>query len=157
MHGRLVKGAAVLTLVAVLVSGCETIKRYPKTAIGAVGGATVGGLIAGAAAANPAGVAAGVIGGLLLGGLVGNLLDERDRKLQAHAAATALESTPSGKSVPWKNPDTGHSGTVKPTKTYQSASGAYCRDYTTTVQLEGKQERATGKACRQPNGTWRVA
>src|SRR5262245_54436864 len=50
MHGRLVKGAAVLTLVAVLVSGCETIKRYPKTAIGAVGGATVGGLIAGAAA-----------------------------------------------------------------------------------------------------------
>src|SRR5215471_17842079 len=132
-----VKGIAVVTLAALLVTGCETVsetvKSNPKTTIGAAGGATVGGLIAAAAGGNPAAIAASVIGGLLVGGLIGNLLDERDKKLQAEAAAKALETAPSGQSVAWKNPDNGHSGTVTPTKTVQDANGSYCRDYKATV------------------------
>jgi surface antigen len=154
-----VKSAAVITLAAVLMTGCETVgetvKSNPKTTIGAAGGAAVGGLIAAAASANPAAIAASVIGGLLIGGLVGNLLDERDKKMQAEAAHRALETTPTGQSVAWKNPDTGHSGTVTPTKTVQTPSG-YCRDYQATVEIDGKQEKATGRACRQPNGTWQI-
>ena len=155
-----VKGMAVVTLAAVLRTGCETVgetvKANPKTTIGAAGGATVGGLIAAAAGANPAAIAASVIGGLLLGGLVGNLLDERDKRLQGEAAQRALETAPTGQSVGWKNPDTGHSGTVTPTKTVQNANGTYCRDYKATVDIEGKQEKATGRACRQSDGTWRI-
>ena len=160
MHGRLVKRIALLALVAIVATGCETVgetvKSNPKTTIGAAGGATVGGLIAAAAGANPAAIAASVIGGLLVGGLVGNLLDDRDKRLQAEAAAKALETAPTGQSVAWKNPDTGHSGTVTPTKTTQDPSGNYCRDYKATVEIEGKQEKATGRACRQPNGTWQI-
>lgn len=160
MKGRLGKGIAILALVAVVTTGCETVgetvKSNPKTTIGAAGGATVGGLIAAAAGANPAAIAASVVGGLLVGGLVGNLLDERDKKMQAEAAHKALETAPSGQSVTWKNPDTGHSGTVTPTKTVQDPNGTYCRDYKTTVEIEGKQEKATGRACRQPNGTWQI-
>jgi surface antigen len=159
MYRGCVKAAAGITLAAVLVTGCETVgetvKSNPKTTIGAAGGATVGGLIAAAAGGNPAAIAASVIGGLLVGGLVGNLLDDRDKRLQAEAAARALETAPTGQSVAWKNPDSGHSGTVTPTKTYQTASG-YCRDYQATVEIEEKQERASGKACRQPDGRWRV-
>jgi surface antigen len=117
----------------------------------------VGGLIAGAAGANPAAIAASVIGGMLIGGLVGNMLDQRDKQMAAEAAHRAMESAPTGKPVAWQNPDTGHSGTVTPTKTYQRADGTYCREYQTTVVIDGKQERATGAACRQPDGTWRVA
>jgi surface antigen len=120
-----------------------------------VGGLCV--LIAAAAGGNPAAIAASVIGGILIGGLVGNLLDERDKRMQAEAAHRAFEGAPTGQSVAWKNPDSGHSGTVTPTKTYQTASGTYCREYRATVEIEGKQERATGTACRQPDGTWRVA
>jgi surface antigen len=160
MRKREVKAVAVITLAVVVTTGCETVgetvKSNPKTTIGAAGGATVGGLIAAAASANPAAIAASVVGGLLVGGLVGNLLDERDKKLQAEAAHRALETAPSGQSVGWKNPDSGHSGMVTPTKTYQNASGAYCRDYQATVEIEGKQEKATGRACRQPNGTWQI-
>jgi surface antigen len=47
----------------------------------------------------------------LVGGLVGNLLD-RDKRLQAEAAAWALETATTGQSVASKNPDSGHSGTV---------------------------------------------
>jgi surface antigen len=159
MQREVVKAVAVITLAIGLTTGCETVgetvKSNPKTTIGAAGGATVGGLIAAAASANPAAIAASVVGGLLVGGLVGNLLDERDKKMQAEAAQKALETAPSGQGVTWKNPDSGHSGTVTPTKTVQTPTG-YCRDYQATVEIEGKAEKATGRACRQPNGTWQV-
>jgi surface antigen len=157
MSRGVVKAVALTILAAGLVTGCATVESNPKTAIGAAGGGTVGGLIAAAAGANPAAIAASVIGGLLVGGLVGNLLDDRDKQLQAQAGQRALENAAAGQSVTWKNPDNGHSGTVTPTKTYQTADGTYCREYQATVDIEGKQERASGRACRQADGTWKIA
>jgi surface antigen len=140
----------------VLTAGCATIQENPKTTIGAVGGGTLGGLIAGAAGASPAGIAASVVGGILVGGLIGNLLDERDKKLAAEAAQKALETAPTGRPVAWQNPDNGHSGTVTVVKTYQTASSSYCREYQQTVTINGKQEKAYGTACRQPDGSWKI-
>jgi len=139
------------------LTGCAEVSQNPKTTIGALGGAAVGGLIAGAAGGNSAGIAAGVIGGGLLGGLVGNVLDERDRPLAAQATLRALETTPSGKSVPWNNPDNGHAGTVTPVHTSQTPNGAYCREYETTIISNDRQERSYGRACRQPDGSWQIA
>ena len=156
MRGGVLKGVAFAVLVALMATGCATIQDNPKTTIGAVGGGTVGGLIAAAAGGNPAAIAASVIGGILIGGMVGNLLDQRDKQMAAEAAHRAMETAPTGKPVAWQNPDSGHSGTVTPTKTYQTANGNYCRDYQTTVLIDGKQERATGTACRQADGSWRV-
>ncbi len=147
---------AVALVVAVMLSSCTTISDNPKTAIGGLGGATVGGLIAAAAGGGGAGIAAGVIGGALLGGLVGNLLDDRDKKMAADSAHRALESAPSGQTVAWNNPDSGHSGTVTPVRTYQSG-GTYCREYQQSVTIDGKQERSYGTACRQPDGSWKIA
>src|SRR5262247_1954655 len=110
---------AVALAAVVVLTSCTTVSENPKTAIGGLGGATVGGLIAAAAGGGGAAIAAGVIGGALLGGLAGNYLDERDKKMAAQNANNALETAPSGKTVAWKNPDTGNSGTVTPVKTYQ--------------------------------------
>ena len=55
----------------------------------------------------------------------------------------------------WRNPDNGGDYRVTPTQTYQSAGGQYCREYTTTVVIGGRTERAQGRACRQPDGSWR--
>jgi surface antigen len=156
MRGRVLKGVAVAILVAILGTGCAEMQANPKTTIGAAGGGLTGGLIAAAAGGNPAAIAASVIGGILIGGMVGNLLDQRDKQMAAEAAHRAMETAPTGKSVEWKNPDSGHSGTVTPTKTYQTANGTYCREYQTTVLIDGKKERATGTACRQPDGTWQI-
>jgi surface antigen len=157
MRGGLLRSVAVVVLVAILGTGCATMEANPKTTIGAAGGGMVGGLIAAAAGGNPAAIAASVIGGILIGGAVGNLLDQRDKQMAAEAAHRAMETAPTGQSVAWKNPDSGHAGTVTPTKTYQTAGGTYCREYQTTVVIDGKQERANGTACRQPDGSWRVA
>jgi len=156
MRGFVQRCLALMVLVVVLTTGCAEVSQNPKTAIGGVGGAALGGLIAAAAGGGGTGIAAGVIGGGLLGGLVGNVLDDRDRRYAAEAAHQALETAPSHRSVAWKNPDSGHAGTVTPVRTYQTAEGTYCREYQTTVTIEGRQERGYGTACRQPDGTWKI-
>ena len=157
MCGSRFRAVALGTLMILVLTGCAEVSQNPKTTIGALGGAAVGGLIAGAAGGNSAGIAAGVIGGGLLGGLVGNVLDERDRRLAAQGTHRALETTPSGKSVPWTNPDNGHAGTVTPVHTSQTPNGAYCREYETTIMINDRQERSYGRACRQPDGSWQIA
>ena len=71
------------------------------------------------------------------------------------AQQKALESTPTGTPVAWTNPDTGHSGTITPVKTYQSG-GTYCREFQSNVVIDGKPDKAWGTACRQPDGSWKV-
>ena len=36
------------------------------------------------------------------------------------------------------------------------ADGAYCRDFTQTITVDGEFEEAHGTACRQSDGTWRI-
>ena len=159
MQRTVLKGVAVVAFIAVLIltTGCATIQENPKTTGGALGGGAFGGLIAAAAGASPAGIAASVMAGMLLGGALGKALDDRDKRLAAEAAQKALETAPTGKTVAWDNPDSGHSGTVTPTKTYQTGEGSYCREYQHTVTIDGKQEKAYGTACRQPDGSWKIA
>jgi surface antigen len=97
----------------------------------------------------------GVIGGALVGGLAGNLLDQRDRRLANEAAQQAFETAPSGKAVAWTNPDSGHSGTITPVRTYQS-NGRYCREFQQTVTIGGRPENSFGTACRMPDGAWQI-
>ena len=156
MRSGIVKVMATVVLASILAMSCATMEQNPKTTVGAIGGGALGGLIAAAAGGNAAAIAASAVGGMLLGGLVGNLLDERDRRLAAEAAQKALETAPTGNAVAWKNPDTGHYGTVTPMKTYQTAGGSYCREYQTTVTIDGKAERGYGTACRQPDGSWKI-
>jgi len=144
-----------LAVLLFLIAGCATGDVGTKTAIGGLGVAALGGLIAGAAGGGGAAIAAGVVGGALVGGLVGNMLDARDKRMAAESQNRALETTPSGQSVAWNNPDSGHSGSVTPIRTYQSG-GTYCREYQQTVTIGGKQEQSYGTACRQPDGSWKV-
>src|SRR5262247_3257903 len=123
MPRLMVQCVAVLLLIVIATTGCATVEENPKTAIGGLGGAAFGGLIAAAAGGGGAAIAGAVIGGALLGGFAGNALDQRDKRLAAEAQQRALESARTGKSVSWTNPDTGHAGTITPTKTFQGANG----------------------------------
>ena len=35
-------------------------------------------------------------------------------------------------------------------------ASTYCREYQHTVTIDGKQEKAYGTACRQPDGSWKI-
>lgn len=99
---------------------------------------------------------AGAVLGGILGSEFGKTLDANDRVMMEHTNQASLEHTRTGATSSWQNPDSGHSGTVTPTRTYQQPNGAYCRDFTQTVMIDGQPQAATGTACRQPHGGWRI-
>jgi surface antigen len=149
---------ALVAALALGVSACAD-QQGPKQTGGTLVGAGLGGL-AGAQIGHGTGrlvaVGAGTLLGALLGGEVGKSLDKSDQLYAERANQQALESAPTGTNVPWRNPDSGHEGWTTPQRTYQTQTGQYCREFTQTVLIGGRQEQAYGTACRQPDGTWKV-
>ncbi len=122
---------------------------------GAVGGAWLGSNV-GKGKGNIAAIAAGTLLGGYLGKSVGASLDRADMERYNQTSQQALETAKVGTTSSWSNPDSGNSGTITPTKTYQSPQGSYCREYKQTVKIGGKTEEAYGTACRQPDGSWQI-
>lgn len=147
---------AMLAAAAVL-QGCTT-DRGPKEIGGAVIGGAAGGLLGsqiGSGTGQVAATAAGVFLGAWLGSELGRSLDENDRREAERSAQAALEDNPDGRTSTWRNPNSGHSGSTTPTRTYETAQGP-CREYTTSVVIDGRTQTAHGTACREADGTWRI-
>ena len=158
MTNHIKNQSIVIFLIPFVLFACasNSFENNQKAIIGGVGGAAAGGLIASAFDANTAGVLGGMILGGLIGGAVGDRMDAADRREANWATHTALESKPSGITTSWQNPDSGNSGTVTPTRTYQAQGGEYCREYEQKVIISGETQTAYGTACRQPDGNWQV-
>jgi len=147
------KAIAIALMLSVTLIGCAN-----KQQGGMLTGAALGGLLGsqfGSGKGQLIGVALGVLGGAWLGSEIGKSLDKADAAYANRNAKHTLENTQTGRTTAWRNPDSGHSGTFTPTKTYLE-SGEYCREYQTTVTVGGKTEQAYGKACRQPDGQWKI-
>lgn len=153
------KKAALPMVLALALSACqqgEFNKQTGGTLIGAGLGALVGSQI-GSGGGQLAAVAIGTLAGGFLGSEVGKSLDRADQLAMQRTSQSALETAPTHQVSNWKNPDSGHSGTVTPTRTYHTPSGQNCREYTQTVTIDGRTETVRGTACRQYDGTWKVA
>lgn len=145
------KNPVLILLSCMLISSCT--KQGGGAAIGAIAGGLLGSQFGGGEGKMvTAGI--GAIAGGLIGSSIGKSLDEHDKMMAERSTQKALESSPSGRSVAWNNPDSGHRGSVTPTKTYQNRTGDYCREYTQTVVIGGEEQKAYGKACRKPDGHW---
>ena len=96
-----------------------------------------------------------LIGGLV-GGAVGNALDQKDKEMAQQAAQRAFENSRSGESSAWQNPDSGNSGSITPTRTYQAPGGQYCREYEQDIIVGGQPQKSYGTACRQADGSWQI-
>jgi surface antigen len=156
---RFLRLLLVVALAVPFVEGCASDTFGPKTAIGGLGGAAAGGLLGAASGRRhrTEKIVAGVLIGGLLGGALGNVLDQRDRELAQRNAYHTLENAPTGSSSEWRNPDNGHYGSFTPTRTWQTGSGMYCREYQQVIVVGGERQEAYGTACRQPDGTWQIA
>ena len=144
-------------LAVVLLAGCNTTGG-PKQTVGTLGGAVAGGLLGaqvGGGSGRLIATGAGAVLGAFLGGEIGSSLDNADRVMAQQNAQRAFETAPTGTTTTWRNPDSGNSGNITPTATYQE-SGQPCRDYSQTIYVDGKQETAVGKACRNNDGTWTI-
>lgn len=134
----------------------DFVDQHPKAVLGTVAGVAAGAGIAALAGGGAGWIVAGALGGGLLGGYVGNVLDDRDKRLAHEAAIRAFEHNRTGQASVWRNPDSGHSGTITPVRTYQLASGQYCREYRQKIDVGNDTHEAYGTACRQPDGSWKI-
>ena len=150
---------SLILVVALIATGCAGEPyRGDRETTGGLTGAALGGLLGaqfGSGGGRVATTALGVLIGALIGSEVGHSLDEVDR-MRANEAVVRAHDAPLGEPVTWNNPESGHYGTVTPTRDGTSESGNYCREYNETVTIGGKTEQAYGVACRQPDGTWRI-
>jgi surface antigen len=80
-------------------------------------------------------------------------LDPRDRPAAGAAHLRALQFGEPGAPVAWRNPETGHHGTIVPGPAYQS-NGQTCREFSHTVYVENRPQTGRGSSCRNPDGTW---
>jgi surface antigen len=153
---RLAVGVA---MAALLLAGCAGSDYGTKQTVGALAGAGAGGLLGaqiGKGKGQLAATAAGTLLGAFLGSEVGKSLDRADRTYASEAQYEALEYVPSGSSSTWRNPDSGHYGTVVPTRTYENGYGSYCREFQHGATVGGRTEWVYGTACRNPDSQWQV-
>jgi surface antigen len=127
-----------------------------KEVLGTLGGAALGGYVASALGGGKAATAGGAVLGGILGNYVGRGLDHADQLEAERTAQYAFEYNRDGQQQPWSNPNSGNSGYTMPTNTYQGPSGDWCRQYQTSIVVEGRAQTGTGTACRQPDGTWQI-
>ncbi len=146
--------ALTATLLLGACAGPDSPKQTGGTLLGAGLGALAGSQIGGGTG-KLAAVAIGALGGAFLGGETGKSLDRADHTYAQQAVSRSLEYSPAGQSTAWRNPDSDHSGTFTPTRTYERA-GRDCREYESTIYVGGQSEKVIGQACRRPDGTWEI-
>jgi surface antigen len=132
-----------------LLSSCMMAN---KGQMGAAGGAA-GGAIIGQAIGNDTGstLLGAAIGGML-GYVLGNEMDKYDRQM----LNSAYESTPSGQTSTWVNPDHGNKYQVTPQQAYTGPQNQQCRKAEILAVIDGRTETTYTTACRDINGQWKL-
>ena len=129
--------------------------RCNRELLGSILGGAVGGLAGsriGDGREQVVAVAGGTLLGFLIGGTIGRSMDEVDQ----NCVGQILEHAGDGQQITWNNPRTGAQHQVVPTGTVQSSDGRYCREYTATSVIDGRNQQTYGRACRQPDGSWKI-
>ena len=148
-----------------LVSCAPKHGGYTKQDTGKVLGGIAGGVLGsrvGKGRGRMIATIGGAIVGAMIGGEIGKQLDERDRLLLGKTTQSALEYGKSGSTNKWRNPDSGNSGIIVPKRSYRPRISRlkrrykYCREFQQTIIVGGHKENAYGKACRQPDGQWKI-
>ena len=131
---------------------------FNKQQIGTGLGAVVGGLAGsqfGGGKGRLLGTGVGVLAGALVGSSIGASLDRADMQY-AEQAQNRAYTAPIGQTISWNNPESGHSGTYTPIRDGRTNTGSYCREYSQTIYVGGQQQTATGQACQNADGTWKI-
>ena len=82
--------------------------------------------------------------------------DMNEAQLRAHEAALAQATTaPINDDIVWN--DAGATGDVKAIREGHTADGRECREFQQIVTIAGRTEDAYGTACKQTDGSWKIA
>lgn len=162
-----------LTASALFLSACNGQQNALNSAGGGIGGgaglsksdigtglgAATGAVIGSSFGRGNGRVVGGVLGALAgagLGSSIGSSLDRADMTYYDRTAQRAFETGQPGQTLPWRNTETGNSGSITPKRYYQTDEGRYCREFNQKINVGGKTETGYGTACRQEDGSWEI-
>lgn len=142
-------------------TGCEPDRD--REVVGTLLGGILGGVI-GNQFGHGRGRTAATVFGVILGGIAGREISRNnwcnDRRADAYyynnAYYDAFDEPDYGRRYEWNNRYSGNRGYVEPTGETSYQGNDDCRQFTQVIYIDGRQEEATGIACRQPNGSWRI-
>ena len=144
---RIVATVTGITLVGLMA--CAELpgsKRTQGAVAGGAGGAVLGGATGGTK---------GAIWGGLIGAGLGYLIGWGWEEYDARQLNDTLETNPEGQASTWTNPNTGKAYTATPVAT-KTQGVQPCRDVR-IEPAEGGREPVVATACREQDGTWRLA
>ncbi len=153
MNVKVLLGFLAAAFLGACAGPSATSREDSGTVLGAIGGGLIGNQFG-----KGGGRVAATIGGAVVGGLIGNQigkdLDQEDRRRAEEAYLASLERGRDGERREWRNPNNGNYGYVTPRRVYMYESMT-CREYEQTIYVRGRPETLVGRACRQPDGSWR--
>lgn len=152
IRSKILAGTTALTLAACTATGPGTIGQ--REGVGIAAGALAGGVLGnqiGSGSGNVVATVAGALIGGLAGGAIGSNLDQTARQRALQAEYQALST---GQTTNWRAGNSNVYGQIQP-QAVSSFNGQTCRDYTHTIFIDGAAQTARGRACLQPDGTWR--
>ncbi len=142
---------ALASSIVLSLAACTPGNNVPgSTAAGAVAGGLLGGVLF-----HGSGQWAGIVGGALLGGIVGNQIGQSMDRRDRMNMQSAIVNTPVGQEASWTNAKTNRTYVVRPVKNYRQGN-RYCREFQTRIKVAGKWQQGYGRACRQPDGAWKI-
>ena len=95
------------------------------------------------------------IAGTIIGAFIGSSIGRNMDRVDQTCVGQALEYAEDRQAIAWKNPDTGNSYQITPTRTYEDY-GRYCREFTRQALIDGHRQTIYGRACRQQDGSWQI-
>jgi surface antigen len=141
----------IAALTVVSLAACGTVSNQDQGAlIGAVAGGIIGNQV-GQGSGRVVATGIGALVGAIVGSNIGARMDAFDRQ----QVARTLETSPSGKTTTWRNPDTQAQYSITPRPAVERG-GTVCREFTTVGTIGDKREQVVGSACRQSDGSWRM-
>ena len=145
--------ALVILICSASLVGCSNVTNQD---VGTVAGGVAGGLLGstvGQGGGRMVAIAAGTLLGAYLGGAVGKNMDDNE---QSQNEPGIREQQCWSARLTWRNQNTGATYRVVPVKNVSVNGNRYCREYRTTAEINGKTQQMYGKACRQPDGSWKA-
>jgi surface antigen len=86
----------------------------------------------------------------VVGTVIGQALDPADKEV---AIAAQQQAVTSGARKTWRGAH-GSYGFIEPEPENALSNG--CRDYLHKIFIDGRPQQAKGRACKQPDGSWRL-
>jgi len=150
--------ATICVLLALSLGACSWNDSRTETLGGVLGG-VVGGIV-GSKFGKGTGQGVAVVLGATLGAMWGQDIakgmTDIDKVFSERTTKDTLEYGKPGETAHWSNPDSGNSGTITADEAYTNDDGEGCRQFETTVNVEGEDRAVTGTACRTNDGEWQI-